>query len=402
MMTSPMIAQKHRTLERRRLRGESAGRRARSMPMAWLLAVASLCAGPTGCTSLDLKDKLSFGKSADDKPQVPTKIIEVWSEEVLQQQGEKTVRGFAGRVMFYAADDSKPVKVDGTFSLFVFDDVDRDNGFTAPERRFVYRPEELAKYYSKSELGHSYSIWLPWDEVGGPERKLCLIARFEPKKGPMVVAKPCLKTLSGVSPKQGETPKPSVRLTTHSSPAVPDADQASAVRTAGHEAALDAASSSRQPTTITIDVPPSFGRPTLMPAGNNVNGTPAATTAPTTSDEGNGRLEATSRAGVGVRPATDAGARSAAPATTSPAVSTSASTPESRAKQHSEAPASPATRFARPRFPVRREPIVPPNYDRVRRTPLPATSLSRLPPTPRSEWPGETRGLNATEEPYAP
>ena len=100
-------------------------------------------------------------------------------------------RGFGGRVMFYNDKDEKPVAVDGAFTVFGFDETGGDVSFSSPDKKFLFPVEKLSKHYSKSELGHSYSFWLPWDEVGGPERKICLIARFQPKDGPLVISKPC-------------------------------------------------------------------------------------------------------------------------------------------------------------------------------------------------------------------
>ncbi len=141
---------------------------------AWLSLVV-------GCTTIDLKPGF-LAKSSPPKPKVPTRVVDLWTEEVLTEPNQPAVRGFAGRVMFYSGESTEPVAVDGTFSVFVFDESDRDTGYTQPERKFVYLPDQLGKYYSKSNLGHSYSFWLPWDEVGGPQRKLCLIARFEPRR----------------------------------------------------------------------------------------------------------------------------------------------------------------------------------------------------------------------------
>ncbi len=154
--------------------------------MRYLYAITLLVWTVGGCASWNLTNPIAFW-DAPPKPQVPTRMIEFWSEEVLTTPGMPSVRGFAGRVMFYNDKQSEPIAVDGTFTVFAFEDTDRNNSYTAPEKKFVYLPDQLPKYYSKSELGRSYSLWIPWDEVGGPERKLCLISRFEPRKGPPVV-----------------------------------------------------------------------------------------------------------------------------------------------------------------------------------------------------------------------
>jgi hypothetical protein len=46
-------------------------------------------------------------------------------------------------------------------------------------------------------LGHSYSVWIPWDEVGGPQKEISLIARFTPEKGSVVVSEQTKQILPG-------------------------------------------------------------------------------------------------------------------------------------------------------------------------------------------------------------
>ena len=55
---------------------------------------------------------------------------------------------------------------------------------------------------SKSELGASYSFWLPWDEAGGPRAEVGLICRFEPKGGAVVTSEQAKQKLSGIEPVQ--------------------------------------------------------------------------------------------------------------------------------------------------------------------------------------------------------
>lgn len=310
-----------------------------------------------GCAPLDVKKKLAFWES-DPKPKVPTRLVEFWSEEVLTEAGMPSVRGFAGRVMFYDQTESKPVAVDGTFTVFAFDDADRSKGLSAPEKKFVYLPDQLPKYYSKSQMGPSYSFWLPWDEVGGPERKICMVARFEPRKGAPIVSRPCYKTLPGKAPAPGEPGSTVMNISTSRSPG--------AVRPVSYEEPIGPAPTAQQ-ATITIDVPPAFARRSLS-AGQAEPSAPQAVP-----------QAATSPSQETDRSATDS--RSQAPA------------PEFR-----PAP-SPASRFQRSRYPVQREPGFQPKLDPVRRQPLPAAWQFQLPPTPRSDPPGRAQESPTTGEP---
>jgi len=55
----------------------------------------------------------------------------------------------------------------------------------------------VARHMSESELGPTYSFWLPWDEVGGRQTEISLIARFEPKGGAVVVGEQTKHLLPG-------------------------------------------------------------------------------------------------------------------------------------------------------------------------------------------------------------
>ena len=149
-----------------------------------------------GCTVFDLKKRIPWMDT--DQITAPTKITTLWTHTILNQTGKKGVRGFGGRIMFHGKDNEKPVRVEGTMIVYAFDETNRVS--SVPERKFVFTPEQFDKHYSQSKLGHSYSIWLPWDEVGGAPRKINLLARFEPVEGGMVMSEHSLQILPGIEP----------------------------------------------------------------------------------------------------------------------------------------------------------------------------------------------------------
>lgn len=134
--------------------------------------------------------------------QPPMKVVAVWTDTVLTQGLAPATRGFGGRVMFYAVEGGKPIKVSGTLTVYAFDETGRDIQSTKPDRKFVFTPEQFEKHYSKSALGHSYSVWLPWDPAGGPLREISLLVRFQPTNGSTVVGDPAKQHLPG--PRQEE------------------------------------------------------------------------------------------------------------------------------------------------------------------------------------------------------
>lgn len=154
----------------------------------------------SGCSSLVGKEKSASlwpWQKSEEKPPLPTRILTIWTDAVHHQAGEKAERGFGGRVVFYATGE-QPIQVDGTLTIYVFAD-ETGQESPSPERKYVFGAAELKKHYSKCSLGDSYSVWLPWDVVGGTLRQLTLIARFDSTDGGTVMSDPAKKMLPGLS-----------------------------------------------------------------------------------------------------------------------------------------------------------------------------------------------------------
>jgi hypothetical protein len=291
--------------------------------------------------------------------------------------------------MFYGEDGHKPVAVDGTFTVLAFDDTETKGvpsspETKSPEKKYVIPADQLPSHYSKSELGHSYSFWLPWDEVGGPERRICLVARFEPRKGRPVVSHPSHHVLPGAKGEKGsgvffhggdEVPsqKKPVAAAMEKDSRPPAAPATGPVQAVSYDSPAVQPGRREELSTLTIDVPPSFARGA---EGSELSSRVGSEDSP---------QKKTVAADVekDFRPL-------AASAATGPAAATS---------RASATGASPSTRSAPSRFPARRGLNAPMKPDPVRRQPLPATWQSRLPPTPRSGSSSETQTRPQADEP---
>lgn len=187
-----------------------------------------------------------FPEKKDKNP--PSRVVAIWTEAVMTRQDGPAIRGFGGRLMFYPSKGDKPIEVQGLLSIYAFDESQRKANEMKPDRKFVFTPEQLARHYSKSDLGHSYSVWLPWDEVGGVRKEITLIARFLADGGNTVIGEPTKHLLPGREPLQSEmqaqTDRPGV-----------------GVQQASFNAGLDGSQVAhpRAPAT-TIPVPTPFGR----------------------------------------------------------------------------------------------------------------------------------------------
>ena len=118
----------------------------------------------------------------EDQPGKPDKVSCFWNDTILTQAGQPPIRGFGGRLMFYQGKSEDPIKVEGTLVVYAFDETNRDANNNRPDRKYAITPEQLPHHYSKSKIGHSYSVWIPWDEVGGMQKEITLIVRFQPKE----------------------------------------------------------------------------------------------------------------------------------------------------------------------------------------------------------------------------
>ncbi len=233
------------------------------------------------------------------KPQVPARVVGTWTDAVLRQDGQMPQRGFGGRLFFYSRDSKAPVLVDGQLVVYAFDESGRDATDNRPTRRYVFPAEQLTLHESDADLGTSYSFWLPWDEVGGPQTEVSLICRFQPKGGSVVVSEQTRHLLPGTmdpgtmiagrtSPRlpEGVPSRPAVRQTPYS----PESPTRGLAQTASYEgqpgvAAPHPLGENRQMTTTSISLPASFhlrGGVASVRGGPSTDGTPATRNVPTT------------------------------------------------------------------------------------------------------------------------
>ena len=148
--------------------------------------------------SLDIRRAVGLKKDELAPPQMPTRLVSTWTDTTLHRQGEKPKRGFGGRLLFFNDNSEDPVRVEGQLVVYAYDDSGRAEHETHPTRRFVFPSEQFVRHESASKVGPSYSVWLPWDAVGGEQKNISLIARFEPKAGPLVVGEQTKHLLPGI------------------------------------------------------------------------------------------------------------------------------------------------------------------------------------------------------------
>ncbi len=165
------------------------------------------CASLTPKSSLNAKNpsaktslasKMPWAKK-DAKPKPypnPAKMAVTWTPDTLVQTGRTPTRGFGGRIYFYD-EKAHAVPVEGTLVIHGFDEAAEDP--TDRVKRFEFTPDQFTRHYSQSDLGASYSIWVPWDAVGGEQQRVSLIASFtsSAESTPPVQSVPSVVVLPG-------------------------------------------------------------------------------------------------------------------------------------------------------------------------------------------------------------
>ena len=166
-----------------------------------------------GCQTTDfgglknVSDKLAI-TSKDDKLkdsafETPARLIAIWSDAMYSQPGQAPTRGFGGRLYFYNAKD-KTVPVEGQLVVYAYDDSADGTPAKSPSRKFGFTPDQFTQHYSPTDLGASYSVWVPWDELGGVRKSITLLPVFTSSSGQVVIGEQSINVLPGKVP---ETPR---------------------------------------------------------------------------------------------------------------------------------------------------------------------------------------------------
>jgi len=163
--------------------------------------LATLLLG-TGCAGLggDWNKHLPWGdaepRKDESKYQKPVRIVAIWSPAIYNRPGQTPTRGFGGRLYFYnAANDAIPV--DGSLTVYAYDDSLGKAASNTPTRRFAFTAEQFKKHFSETEIGASYSVWVPWDDVGQPRIEIGLVPVFADAKGERVAGQQSRNFLPG-------------------------------------------------------------------------------------------------------------------------------------------------------------------------------------------------------------
>ena len=91
------------------------------------------------------------------------------------------------------------------YSIEVCDDDAKPKQGFAANRKFVFERDKFQTHFSESELGPSYSVWVPWDKAGGDLKTISLIPIFKSGNGTIVKGGQSVNVLPGKTPSETET-----------------------------------------------------------------------------------------------------------------------------------------------------------------------------------------------------
>jgi hypothetical protein len=173
--------------------------------LLWMLSLN------TGCQTWDSAGTIpvwsGLNKKSKSMAEPPHKIMAIWTEATHHRPAQPAERGFGGRVIFYDARD-QTIKIDGRVTIFVFDDQNALADNPAPRYKFVFPQDSVNAYYSKSELGHSYSFWVPLGSIEAPTQPFSLVVRYDSPSGERVLSELTKKVLVGTGVKASKVSSP--------------------------------------------------------------------------------------------------------------------------------------------------------------------------------------------------
>ncbi len=159
----------------------------------------------TGCAAWTDKSKgkgsmwssMQFWKKPYQKP---SKLAAIWTHDILAMSGKPPTRGFGGRLYFYN-EKSQTIPVDGELVVHGYEEVriglSLQTEKTKADKTFMFTAEQFTEHFGSSDLGASYSIWIPWDAADGVQKEITLIPTFKGKDGTILQGEPAKLVLPG-------------------------------------------------------------------------------------------------------------------------------------------------------------------------------------------------------------
>ena len=137
------------------------------------------------------------GELAQSNYETPARLAVIWTPDVVITPGRPAARGFGGRIYFYDR-HNKPIPVDGQLAIYAYDDSAEGANREAPDRKYAFTPDQFRARFSESQIGASYSVWLPWGPATDQDQKsVSLLPVFTSTSGQIVMGQQAINLLRG-------------------------------------------------------------------------------------------------------------------------------------------------------------------------------------------------------------
>jgi hypothetical protein len=123
-------------------------------------------------------------------------MVAIWTPDILTLPGKPPTRGFGGRLYFFS-EKSQAVPVEGQLIVYAYDDSSARSHPNEPDRKYAFTPEQFKQHFGESDIGASYSVWIPWDAVGGDQKSISLVPVFTASTGQIMIGEQALNVLPG-------------------------------------------------------------------------------------------------------------------------------------------------------------------------------------------------------------
>jgi len=139
----------------------------------------------SGCATLHLPwNPVMNAKATATNPAV--QIVCLWEQADGRDPEGLPCRGFAGQILFLANRNATPVEIDGDVRIYLFDNIGTADDQSKPLRQFDFDAAAWNVHLTKSAVGPSYSVFVPYVRRGTLNAQCALRIRMEPKVGPTI------------------------------------------------------------------------------------------------------------------------------------------------------------------------------------------------------------------------
>lgn len=165
-----------------------------------------------GCATFDTTFDLSYFDKPLPKATATDPVVQIlcmWQQAEGNDPDGRPCRGFNGQILFLSRRKGTPVQVEGDVRIYVFDDKGSAEDQSKPLHQFNFDHGSWKIHLTKSSLGATYNVFIPYTRRDVTEADCTLRVRLKPKIGPMVLSDFSNMPLTGhKKPVRGDDAKP--------------------------------------------------------------------------------------------------------------------------------------------------------------------------------------------------